>query len=282
MKVVGRILCLVGVLLAILPDVPDAAELNSGQLDHIATLIFQNECAAKEACLTSWNKGEAFASLGIGHFIWYPKGTLDSTKSFSESFPRLIHFMDQQRVKLPTWLHTAKGCPWANRKSFNKAQKSLKMVNFRLFLIRTMPFQAYFMQKRLSNALPLMLAHVPENLRRHIHQQFDRVAAAPMGMYALIDYVNFKGEGVNPKERYQGKGWGLLQVLNHMHGRKSDVASIIEFAYSANLLLTRRVKLSPPARHEGHWLAGWRKRIQTYITESQNEWNSSLESLINS
>jgi hypothetical protein len=36
--------------------------------------IWQNECNGTIAGLTSWNAGEDFASLGIGHFIWYPKG----------------------------------------------------------------------------------------------------------------------------------------------------------------------------------------------------------------
>ena len=29
----------------------------------------------------------------------------------------------------------------------------------------------------------------------------------------MIDYVNFKGDGLKPTERYKGEGWGLLQVL---------------------------------------------------------------------
>jgi len=126
------------------------------------------------------------------------------------------------------------------------------------------------MQKRLKNALPLMLSHVPEDQRSHIRQQFGRVANAPMGMYALMDYVNFKGEGVNPKERYGGQGWGVLQVLEDMHGSQAGVAAIAEFSRSADMRLTRRVALSPSERHESRWLAGWRKRIQTYVVESRN------------
>jgi len=230
-------------------------------------LIFQNECAAKETCLTSWNKGEEFASLGIGHFIWYPAGTSESDKHFSESFPGLIRFMRQQGVEVPVWIQPDKGCPWPNRDAFESEQKAQKMRGFRLFLIKTMPFQADFMQKRLKNALPLMLSRAPGDQRSHIRQQFDRVAIAPMGMYALMDYVNFKGEGVNPKERYQGQGWGLLQVLTEMHGESSGMGAISEFSDTADMLLTRRVALSPPERHESCWLAGWKKRIGTYVME---------------
>jgi len=264
---VNRVL-LFGLLLAAFPILPEAAD--QVQLERIAKLIFQNECAAKKACLTSWNKSEEFASLGIGHFIWYPQGTPESDKHFSESFPRLIRFMREQGVEMSPWIQANKGCPWPNRKVFKNEQKLPKMSNLRTFLIKTMPFQAGFMQKRLKNALPLMLAHVPEDQRSHIRQQFDRVAAAPMGMYALMDYVNFKGEGVNPKERYQGQGWGLLQALAEMRGESSGIAAMTEFARSSDMLLTRRVALSPPERHESRWLAGWRKRIQTYVIESQN------------
>ncbi len=254
-----------------------AAEPDQVQLDRIARLIFQNECAAKEACLTSWNRGEEFASLGIGHFIWYPAGTPEPAKHFSESFPKLIRFMRRRGIEIPAWIHADQGCPWPNRNVFENAQKSPKMDEFRTFLIKTMLFQADFMRKRLKNSLPLMLAHAPDSQRDHLRRQFERVAASPMGMYALMDYVNFKGEGVNPKERYHGQSWGLLQVLGNMHGKEVGAAAITEFARSADMLLTRRVALSPPERHESRWLAGWRKRIRTYVTESRNAYIVPLE-----
>ncbi len=51
--------------------------------------------------LTSWNQGEDFASLGIGHFIWYPKGRQGP---FEESFPTLVSFVSSRGAKLPTLL----------------------------------------------------------------------------------------------------------------------------------------------------------------------------------
>jgi hypothetical protein len=102
------------------------AGAESGQMDHIARLIFHNECNGREACLTSWNKGEEFASLGIGHFIWYPQGTPENNKHFSESFPGLIYFMRQQGVVIPAWIHADQGCPWQNRKVLRKYAKNTK------------------------------------------------------------------------------------------------------------------------------------------------------------
>ncbi len=94
--------------------------------------------------------------------------------------------------------------------------------------------------------------------------QFHRVAETPQGIYALTDYVNFKGEGISGTERYQGQGWGLLQVLQQMPGNTSD--PIMEFADVAECVLTRRIRNAPQKRHaiEARWLPGWEVRIETY------------------
>jgi hypothetical protein len=112
----------------------------------------------------------------------------------------------------------------------------------------------------MEEALPKMLAAAPKAERERVKANFYRVAAAQLGMYALIDYVNFKGEGTNPSERYAGQGWGLLQVLEMM----GDGPALPAFAKAANAVLTRRVKNSPPARNEAKWLPGWRNRVATY------------------
>ena len=67
--------------------------------------------------------------------------------------------------------------------------------------------------RRLEEALPKMLSVLPESERPLVRARFYRVASHPNGVYALVDYVNFKGEGIAPSERYSGVGWGLLQVL---------------------------------------------------------------------
>ena len=37
--------------------------------------------------------------------------------------------------------------------------------------------------------------------KENLEYQFYRVANSPNGLYALIDYVNFKGEGINDSEK---------------------------------------------------------------------------------
>jgi hypothetical protein len=225
---------------------------------QIGRRVWQNESGGSINGLTAWNSGEDFASLGIGHFIWYPRG---KEGPFDESFPKLLGFMRERGVELPEWLSDTRYAPWNSRAQFMGEFNSPRTVELRKFLARTVPEQTQFLVQRIEQALQKMLTEADPGRREHVRRQFYRVASTPAGVYALIDYVNFKGEGVLPTERYKGQGWGLLQVLENMEGAGEPVQ---EFAESAKEMLTRRVKNSPPARNEGRWLAGWKKRIDTY------------------
>jgi uncharacterized membrane protein YccC len=137
------------------------------------------------------------------------------------------------------------------------------MNQLRRFLADTIDLQAEFLVARLEAALPKMLAEAAPADRTNVQQQFERLTKTPHGCYALIDYVNFKGEGVLHTERYQGQGWGLLQVLEAMRGN-SDSGAPEEFAQAAKAVLTRRVQNAPPDRHESRWLTGWLRRVNSY------------------
>lgn len=230
--------------------------LDDAQALEIGRRIWKNECAGTVEGLTSWNKGEDFASLGIGHFIWYPRG---KSGPFEESFPKLVIYLAGQGIMVPSWMRQA--CPWSTRAVFLADAQAPPMVQLRNLLRTTVPQQARFAALRLEQALPKMLAATAPGDRERVRANFYRVAAQPLGMYALIDYVNFKGEGVSPTERYNGKGWGLLQVLLTMSPSGDPLAA---FAKAADQVLTTRVKNSPPERNEAKWLPGWRNRIATY------------------
>jgi hypothetical protein len=90
-------------------------------------------------------------------------------------------------------------------------------------------------------------------------------AEPPYGLYALIDYVHFKGEGTKDSERYQGEGWGLLQVLQRMPA--ASATPLPDFVASARDVLAKRVALAPSARNEQRWLNGWHARLATYLPE---------------
>ena len=83
-------------------------KVSDAEADRIGKKIWRNECAGTRDGLTSWNKGEDFPSLGIGHFIWYPQG---KRGPFKESFPALKDYLESQGVELPGWLASAKACP---------------------------------------------------------------------------------------------------------------------------------------------------------------------------
>ena len=137
------------------------------------------------------------------------------------------------------------------------------MRELRQFLVRTIDVQAQFLVERLQESLAKMLNEAGQSERDNVQRQFTRVASTARGCYALVDYVNFKGEGVLSTERYHGQGWGLLQVLEGMHGTEPGAAAR-EFANSAAAILRRRVQNSPPERHEARWLSGWLNRVRTY------------------
>jgi hypothetical protein len=246
-----------------LPQTLPAVSFTHSEVLEIGKKIWRNECNGTVAGLTSWNEGEKFASLGIGHFIWYPKG---QRGPFEESFPKLVSFIAKRGAKLPGLLLGAgeHPCPWNSRAEFLQAQNTPEMKQLRQFLVDTVDLQAEFLISRLQNALPKMLAEAASSDRANVQQQFERLASTPQGCYALVDYVNFKGEGVLHTERYQGQGWGLLQVLENMHGTSPDAAAVDEFARSAKATLTRRVQNAPAERHESRWLSGWLQRVNSY------------------
>jgi hypothetical protein len=115
----------------------------------------------------------------------------------------------------------------------------------------------------MEESLPKLLEAAPAGQREQVRAQFNRMLGSSAGTFALIDYVNFKGEGIKETERYRGTGWGLLQVLQGMKGTGTRGA-VREFAASAEQVLTRRVRNSPPARGEKRWLTGWKNRVRRY------------------
>lgn len=233
-----------------------SVKLSDAQALEIGKRIWKNECAGTVAGLTSWNSGEDFASLGIGHFIWYPDG---KRGPFEESFPKLAAYLVARGSKVPEWMRGP--CPWNSRVQFLADFQGPRLEQLRALLKATVAEQARFAALRLEQALPKILAAAPAVERVRIRANFYRVAAEPLGLYALMDYVNFKGEGTSPSERYKGQGWGLLQVLETM---PPTGPALPAFARSADVVLTRRVENSPPSRHEAKWLPGWRNRLKTY------------------
>src|SRR6186713_1766627 len=110
-----------------------AFALTPRELDSIGRRVWQNECGGTREGLTSWNGGESFASLGIGHFIWYPRG---QNGPFEESFPKLVAFLGAQGAEVPSWLKPGAPCPWNTRQEFQAALHEPRLNELRDLLAR--------------------------------------------------------------------------------------------------------------------------------------------------
>ncbi len=229
----------------------------------IGQKIWMNECNQTIEGILTWNHGESFASLGIGHFIWYPIAKQDK---FVETFPALVKFLKEHKVQLPHWLNPKTTCPWHTRDEFEKNKRSGRMNELRNLLTQTVTLQALFMAERFTSIEPALVKDLPHSNVEHIQAQIERLANTPGGTYALLDYLNFKGDGTNPSESYEGQGWGLRQVLLKMPGNTDN--PIEEFVTSASKILSDRVELSPSQRNEARWLPGWLNRLKTYRTRA--------------
>ena len=231
--------------------------LSPAQMDRVGKRIWQNECGGTVAGLTSWNGGEDFASLGIGHFIWYPQG---HSGPFAESFPPLLAFLTAKGIPTPSWARG--GCPWPTKAAFEADKNGERQQELRALLSRTVRQQTEFIMARMEPALPKKLAQSKNPAE--VRWAFDGLKKTPEGTFCLIDYVNFKGEGTSSKERYRGEGWGLLQVLEDMPKSKTVWQMPADFAEAAKRVLSRRVGNAPPERKEQRWLAGWHNRCDGY------------------
>ncbi|HEY0961781.1 MAG TPA: hypothetical protein VGE69_05430 [Pseudomonadales bacterium] len=244
-----------------------APALNAAELLWLGDRIFENECNSRPECLTAWNAGEEFPSLGIGHFIWYRAG---QQEPFAETFPELVAFMQARGVQAPAWIvDNGVEQPWPDRDAFLAAATGPELTELRAWLAQHTDLQTAFIISRFDRALDRVLASAPGDEREGITAKFHAVAAAepPYGLYALIDYVHFKGEGTKDSERYGGQGWGLLQVLQDMPAESAT--PLQDFVVTARAVLARRVELAPAERNERRWLDGWHARLQTYLPLAQ-------------
>ncbi len=236
--------------------------LSPSQLEWVGERIFQNECASRPECLVHWNEGEAFPSLGIGHFIWYPSGV---EAPFVESFPAFVQFALEAGEPVPDWLARLKpmDAPWPDRARFMAGQNDTRIASLREWLVDSKGVQAAFILARAQASLGRVIEAAPAEQRPRLSGYLDALTATPGGSYALIDYVNFKGEGLAKGETYQGEGWGLLQVLQQM-SRYPEHTALDAFRQAAADVLTRRAANASRAIERDRWLPGWLNRLETY------------------
>ena len=237
-------------------------KLSKEQLLAVAEKIFQNETGGIRNNLVDWNDGENFPSLGIGHFTWFKAS--GGRKGFGDSLPDMVAYYKQKGISLPKLLTDFRYSPWNSKSELmaKKANGDKDIQELIAFFDNTRDIQVMFIYDRLKSSLDKMIeaSSNKENLRN----QFERMVNTPNGLYALIDYVNFKGEGLKGVSAYNNIAWGLRQVLENMKGTAVGQSALVEFSNSAKDVLARRVRNAP--RNERRWLQGWYNRVDTYKT----------------
>lgn len=234
--------------------------LSKADVACIGQRIFRHECSNSQDKLIFWNPHEAFPSLGIGHFIWIPA---NASVSFSQTFPELVTFLKDNGVNVPRWLLDNHNCPWQSRDEFLSPQARHQRLELHNLLKNTIDLQAAFMVNRLNaklnaiveNSLPFVIPTVKHNISLLLQKT--------EGIFALIDYLNFKGDGLNSREHYNGHAWGLKHVLSEMVLCKTPEQALQEFTRSAKYLLSCRIAHAP--RNEKQWRQGWFNRVESYL-----------------
>jgi len=239
--------------------------LTNYELNVISDKIYKNETGGNAKYLMYWSPNESFASLGIGHFIWYPK---NEPKRFDETFPSMIDYYVANNVEIPKWLLQARkiGAPWRNKERFEQARSDKEFQQLKTILMNTKALQTQFFFDRVHASIPEIITHVAPEYRKHIVSNYNALVTTTGGLYPLIDYINFKGKGIKATERYNNQGWGLLQVLKNMRPVQKGAGALAEFSRVAYLMLERRVRNSSIEKNEKRWLKGWKKRTDTYRT----------------
>jgi hypothetical protein len=233
-----------------------AWSLDKQDFERIAEKIEQNETGGQDRFLVFWSEAEEFPSLGIGHFIWLPKG-LDVP--FEPTFYPMVKFVSKTHPA-PEWIRHP-NAPWANKAEFDREGESTRVQALRQWLKQTKTQQAEFIVQRFNQRMNALVEEMEDPI---ILANYRRLIQSSSGQFALMDYANFKGFGNQKHERYQGEGWGLIQVLADMSPRKNPYCAVAAFAQSAEKVLTRRVELAPIERNEARWLPGWKKRLSGY------------------
>jgi hypothetical protein len=266
----------VSILILLLAACSPAAGTNDSNLElptlraadyhWIAARIFENETRGQTQYLTYWGSGEDFPSLGIGHFIWFPAGV---DAPFDESFPAMMNFVAERSNDCsprPAWLQGIEqfDAPWTDKLQFDAEQQTERMLVLREWLAATAAQQAQYIVasfKERWNGLQLPAAE-----KAPLTALLRSLLGTSKGLFAVIDYYNFKGLGSNPRERYAGEGWGLVQVLSDISVATSsdDPMLVARFSEAAAKRLELRVENAPPQRNEGRWLEGWHKRVAEY------------------
>lgn len=243
-------------------SLPLSINLTQAQKNEIAKRIWFSEASGNYDKLAFWNQNEKFPSLGICHFIWFPE---HCTEQYTQTFPELLAYFKKRSIQLPLWLQNAQYAPWKTREEFLNPEHQKQIEELKAFMHKTMDVQVDFIIERFERMWPAILKEASEENKKKVATNYALLMHTSQGIFALLDYLNYKGAGTDPKERYFNVGWGLLQVLTAMKTTNKDDA-VNQFVQAAKEVLTYRVEHAPSHKaHEKQWLPGFFNRLDRYI-----------------
>lgn len=226
---------------------------NEEKMSVLENKIKRNEASSQDKVIY-WHLHEPFPYLGVGRFIWFPR---DSSFSYEEDFPSLLKFMKDKGHKLPAWLDQDFTCPWTTRQEFEKDQK--RQLELKQVLETGFELQIKFLVTNSFETFEKIVDSFDENVKSEMKNKIEHLLEDPRGLYALIDYCQFKGSGLNEKEFKDGRGFGLKQVIEALPVESLNVESFVK---TAKDILKERAKNSHGLDEK--WLSSWINRLDRY------------------
>jgi len=241
---------------------PREIVVNQSQAHQIGSKIGVNEGVTSRISQVAWHQDDRYSTLGIARFIWYPP----SESRESMSFNGLLTSLSQSGT-LPHWLMDVEDPPWHSKDAYMSVEHDVFKRQLGDFLQENIGEQTQYLILNIESTLPNIIKVIQNPFAKmHAYENFYRIAMQDNGVYALLDYVVFQGDGLALNERYNNQGWGLLQVLENMSENSDNLLQ--GFMTSANYLLTRRIANAPS--NETKLLPAWQYRLRTY-TQNPND-----------
>jgi hypothetical protein len=257
--------------------------LSKHQLLSLGYRMWNNYAGGTLEGLTKWDGSDEhhqFMYLGIANNIWKPA---NADPMFGQDWPTVARRLQELGCKIQPWM--LEDCPWKTEEEFDASFNGKKMTWLRNHLSKKklVRAQAFCIAERLErtideNSVDSLLTGLNDDQKAVVKKNFDLVVHTknPFGCYALIDYVNFKGEGkLGISSQFNGESWGLLQVLLNMKTPEdgaNDSTIINTFVDGAKVTLHNRIinhKIEDPNSNDAQYWDIWVAHLDNYLLTNE-------------
>lgn len=210
-----------------------------------------------------------YVSIGLGSYIWYGA---NNRENYVEDWHGVAQALQSHGVALPVWALGV--CPWSTQADFDAANtpgspyyQDIQALNTTLQTDRTALHVQFLFGPwaRLLRGVtpnsdtpgdymfgydptkaPDALISLPPGEAELIGANFSAVSTVqdlghPLGMYALMDYDNYKGEGTAITEIHNTQHWGESAALEKMGPLDIKMDPLTTFINSALEVLHNRI-----------------------------------------